>query len=230
MKLIPINRSGITEKSDKPDRSLLLLAVITVCLFSMEKNLGFSFPTSDLIDGVNLELSRTVYAMGLITAGLISDRSRKYGAVCAFAALITPFILLSLYGQPISSTIFWGLDYFFYGFFSVFRVLLLSDLASGCSLSVQSPDTGSSGVSEVLWIAPLGLLAGRIGDALGTLYSIGIGGRMPLLVIITSVFFFFFLFAFFKLYPRLYVPVIIREQKKRQRTAKCGCVTLTDAC
>lgn len=212
--------SGITEKSDKPDRSLLLLAVITVCLFSMEKNLGFSFPTSDLIDGVNLELSRTVYAMGLITAGLISDRSRKYGAVCAFAALITPFILLSLYGQPISSTIFWGLDYFFYGFFSVFRVLLLSDLASAGSLTAQSPDTGSYGVSEVLRLAPLGLLAGRIGDAIGTLYSIGIGGRMPLLVIITSVFFAFSVFTFFKLYPRLYVPVIIREQKKRQRTAE----------
>ena len=217
--------SGI--KSTKPDRSLLLLAVITVCLFSMEKNLGFSFPTSDLIAGVNLEFSRTIYAMGLITAGLISDRSRKYGAVCAFAALITPFILLSLYAQTISSTIFWSLDYFFYGFFSVYRVLLLSDLASGKSFPEQSTDTGIYGfsgnpdsLSKMLWLAPLGLLAGRIGDALGTLYSIGIGGRMPMLVIITSVFFAFSVFAFFKLYPRLYVPVIIREQKKRQRTAE----------
>ena len=208
-------------KSAKTDRSLLLLAVITVCLFSMEKNLGFSFPTSDLIAGVNLEFSRTVYAMGLITSGLISDHSRKYGAVCAFAALITPFILLSLYGQTISSTIFWGLDYFFYGFFSVYRILLLSDLASGEPFSDQSPDTGISGFtkhSEMLWLAPLGLLAGRIGDALGTLYSIGISGRMPLLVIITSVVFVFSVFAFFRLYPRLYVPVIIREQKKPQKT------------
>ncbi len=230
-----------------PGRSLLLLAALTVFLFSLEKNLGFNFPSADIASGVNLELSRTVYATGLIAAGLISDRSRKSGAVCAFAALITPFIMLSLSGETISSTIFWGLDYFFYGFFSVYRILLFSDLAAGnlsghaaahadgpegsadlpqntdtyagLSLSADRPArstdttvlTGTPTAPCPLYLAALGLLYGRLGDAVGTLYSTGLRNRTALLVIITTLFFALSVFVFFRLYQLLYMPVLVQR-------------------
>ena len=216
-------------------------------LFSLEKNLGFNFPSADIAAGVNLELSRTVYATGLIAAGLISDRSRKSGAVCAFAALITPFIMLSLSGETISSTIFWGLDYFFYGFFSVYRILLFSDLAAGnlsghaaahadgpegsadlpqntdtyagLSLSADRParstdttvSTGTPTAPCPLYLAALGLLYGRLGDAVGTLYSTGLRNRTALLVIITTLFFALSVFVFFRLYQLLYMPVLVQR-------------------
>lgn len=223
--------------------TLLLIAGTTVFLFSLEKNIGFSFPSADLVSGLNLELSRMVYAAGLITAGLISDKSRKSGAILALTALVTPFIMLALAGEPISSTIFWGLDYFFYGFFSVYRVLLFTDLASipsgdpsaypskdssrasaGFSFTTAEKDTlapSSSNLSPdrpLLFLAGAGLLAGRLGDAVGTLFSIGLRGHVTVTVVVTSLFFIYSVLMFFRLYQYLYMPVRIEKTKVHVRT------------
>ena len=54
------------------------------------------FPIADLSQGINLEFSRVFYSLGLIMAGYISDRSRKYGALSCLTALVFPFAMIAL--------------------------------------------------------------------------------------------------------------------------------------
>lgn len=182
-------------------RSLLLIAGATMLLLSLVKSLGFDFPAADLAQGVSLEASRVLYAVGLVVAGLISDRSRKAGAICTLAALILPFIMLTLRGEPFSATVFWALDYFFYGFFSVYRVLCFSDLAK----KLSAP-----------WLAGLGLLFGRLGDAAGAGIYTALSGRISPLVCAAALFFVLTVFLFFRFYQSLYLADPAKELNDRE--------------
>lgn len=180
---------------------LLKLAVITVLLLSLVKNMGFSFPSSDIAAGANLELSRLFYAVGLVIAGFVSDRNRKYGAACTVAALVLPFVMLALANETLPVMICWGLDYLFYGFFSVFRAVLFMDLAEQ---------------SGKYHLAVCGLLFGRIGDVLGTvLYRLFSFSRLWL-ICIALVLFVLTVFLFIRLYQRLYMPNVTRERSERE--------------
>ena len=164
----------------------------TVVVFSLVKNIGFGFPSTDLYDGVSLEASRAFYAVGLLIAGYITEKDRKYGAVCTMAALVTPFLILSLSGEPVPQTIFWALDYFVYGFFSVYRIILFSDLAKARAIP---------------YYAGLGLLLGRVGDAAGTSLCKLFTDRVTALVVLAALLFIAAIFLFFRLYQYLYVSV-----------------------
>ena len=170
---------------------LPLLAGATVVIFSLVKNIGFGFPSADLYAGINLEASRILYAVGLLVAGWLTEKNRKYGAICAMAALVTPFLILSLSGEPLPQTVFWALDYFVYGFFSVYRVILFSDLAKA---------------RQVPCYTCFGLLLGRIGDAAGTSVSTLLSDHATVLVILAAVLFVASIFLFFRLYQLLYAP------------------------
>lgn len=179
----------------------LALACAVVALISAVKNMGFGFPSADIEAGLVPELSRLPYALGLAAAGFITDRSRRHGMVCTVAALILPFIMLGLTGERVSSTICWGLDYLFFGFFSVFRVTLLMDLAD----RMRRPG-----------LAPLGLLAGRLGDVLGTAAAILLGGHKVALIAATTLLFLPTLALFFRLYQRLYEPQAERQRSEQE--------------
>ena len=58
-------------------KELLWLLCILVLLFSLVNSSGFAFPAADLGKAVNLELSRLVYAAGLIIAGFVTDRKHS---------------------------------------------------------------------------------------------------------------------------------------------------------
>ena len=176
---------------------LPLLIGITVLVFSLIKNIGFGFPSADLYAGVSLEASRAFYAVGLLIAGYITERNRKYGAICTMAALVTPFLILALSGEPVSQTIFWALDYFVYGFFSLYRIILFSDLAKARTLS---------------YYAGFGLLFGRIGDAAGTALCFLFADRTAALVILAALLFIAAIFLFFRLYQSLYAPAPVPHQ------------------
>lgn len=173
-------------------QGLPLLAGATILVFSLVKNIGFGFPTADLYTGISLEASRVFYAIGLCIAGCIMEKNRKYGAVCTMAALVTPFLILSLSGEPVSQTIFWALDYFVYAFFSVYRILLFSDLAK---------------TRRIMYYAGLGLFFGRLGDSVGSSLSTILAGRVTILVILAALLFIAAIFLFFRLYQSLYMPV-----------------------
>ncbi|MBQ8111451.1 MAG: hypothetical protein IJ124_14985 [Clostridia bacterium] len=179
----------------------LALACATVVMLSAVKNMGFGFPSADIEAGLIPELSRLPYAIGLAVAGWISDRDRKNGMLCTLAALILPFIMLGLTNEIVSSTICWGLDYLFFGFFSVFRVVLFLDIAARTRR----------------WeLAPLGLLMGRIGDAAGTGAGILLSGSKLALILVTAALFFPTVYLCFCLYRRLYEPEVVQQRSEQE--------------
>lgn len=208
--LVIWERPAVAEHRDAaplPD-NLLPLACTTALLLSVIKNLGFSFPSADVAAGVDLELSRLFYAAGLVLAGIITDRHRQHGAICCLAACVTPFIMLALGDGSVSATVLWGLDYFFYGFFTVFRVILFADIAAR---------TGRP------WLAGLGLLLGRMGDAMGTGINALLGTRSVVLIALAALLFMLAVFLFFRLSQSLYAPEAASPQRTEQERFEHFC-------
>ena len=171
-------------------KSLCLLAGALLLLFSVVNSCGFAFPSSEIKGGVSLETSRLFYAAGLIIAGAVSDRNRKAGAVCVLAALIIPFIMLALKGAVTPLIILWALGYFTFGFFTIYRIILFSDIARSTGL---------------LYLSVLGLLSGRIGDAIGEMLNLTLSKQFPvLIVLITSALFIVSVFLFFTIQHIIY--------------------------
>jgi len=162
-------------------------------LVSLVKTAGFSFPATDLASGVNLELSRLFYGIGLVLAGLASDRDRRLGMLFCGVALVMPFLMLSLSGAGASATLLWALGYLLTGFYVLFRVLLTVDLASGSELCIPH-------------LAGLGLLFGRVGDASGTLLCLTLGHKPVVLIGVTAVLFMLAIGTLLVLFHRLYAP------------------------
>lgn len=180
---------------------LLLIAGGVVLLFSLVNNIGFSFSASEVKNGIHLEFSRIFYGVGLIAAGFVTDKSRRHGAVCALAALVIPFIVLALRGEPISSTIFWALGYFAFGFYAVYRVILFSDIAKSRGLA---------------YLSGVGLLIGRIGDALGTEINTVLIKKETVSVILAAALFVGAVFLFIRLFQLLYFPAPLRQKSERE--------------
>ena len=185
------------------DKKFLLLAGIVLFLLSMVNTLGFSFPLRGAADSVYIEFTRIFYGAGLIIAGLVSDRNRRWGAICCLAALAFPFAALALGSNMVGETIMWVLAYLFLGFWSVYRILVFSDIS------------GKSGMPD---FAVLGLLAGRLGEAAGTLGADLFTGT-PLILLAGALFALVIAF-FFPLYQKLYLPAITTEEEKKRRQAK----------
>lgn len=171
----------------------IALAGLTVLLLSLTRGIGFYFPMADLSTGISLEFSRAFYAIGLILAGIIGNRSRKCGAISCLIALVFPFAMIALSNEVSASTILWILGYLFFGFLTVFRVTVFSDLA--CMKE------------KFLYVAGFGLMFGRIGDAVGNFIGIMLNDQIILLVLISSICFVVTFITFFVLYNRLYMSV-----------------------
>ena len=121
-----------------------------------------------------MELFRLVYAVGLMIAGFVTDKNRKYGAVCALTALVIPFIILSLRGTSVSAAVLWILGYFSFGFYAVYRIILFSDVASEKNL---------------MYLSGFGLLFGRLGDALGEGICLSLEGYVTVFVSLAALLF-----------------------------------------
>lgn len=171
-------------------RDLLLLSAAVLSM-SLVKNMGFSFPAADLQSGTSLELTRVFYAVGLALSGVFLDRRREYGFPACAITLVLPFVMLLLSRETVPASLLWCLDYFFYGFFSVFRVILFTD---------HSLRHGR------LWLSGFGLLFGRLGDALGTGLYIALSGAQLPLVLLTSALFIGTASLLFAVYRRFSAP------------------------
>ncbi len=186
--------SGCEEgHSSQVDASLLELvplAALAVVMVSVVKTMGFAFPSVDLGGGVSIELSRLFYGVGLVVAGLASDRDRRLGLLVCGLALVTPFLMLALSGAGVSGAPLWALEYFLTGFYVLFRVLLFADLARG------------AGVPH---LAGAGLMFGRIGDALGEGLFLLLAGAPVALIAATTLLFVATTGVLLALYQRLFV-------------------------
>ena len=189
--LIPAER--LTFTGEDISIGTIALAGLTVILVSLTRGIGFYFPMADISAGISLELSRAFYAFGLIIAGIIGDRSRKYGAISCLTALFFPFAMIALSAELGISIVLWILGYFFFGFLAVFRIVLFSDI--------------SRTRENLLYVAGFGLMFGRIGDAAGNLTGIILNDKLIPLVIVSSFWFVVTFIVFFLLYNKLYMPV-----------------------
>ena len=199
--LLPSERITFTGKDISA--GTITLAGLTVVLVSLTRGIGFYFPMADISTGISLEFSRAFYAIGLIIAGIIGDRSRKYGAISCLAALFFPFAMIAFSAEIGISIVLWILGYLFFGFHAVFRVILFSDIART--------------KENLLYVAGFGLMFGRIGDAAGNLTGIILNDKLIPLVIVSSICFVVTFIVFFLLYNKLYMPVPhpLPSQKER---------------
>lgn len=202
VQLRPLPASSMPTAAAEPPRVLLCTVGAVVLLFSVVSNSGFAFSSADLVQGIRVESSRLFYAAGLIIAGLVTDRDRKYGAVAAMAALVLPFVMLALRREPVSATVLWALNYFAYGFYAVYRMIVFSDLAEKHGL---------------LYLAGAGLFAGRLGDALGEVVCLSLADDVMALIFLAALLFVVSVFLFFRTYRPLYVPQAARELSEQER-------------
>ncbi len=203
----PVEGSAVpsADAQDTSGAHLVAFACLVAALMSLTKGAGFSFPSVDLGKGVSIETSRLLYGVGLIAAGFVCDRSRKLGALCCSCSLVMPFLMLALTGADAPATLMWALGYLFSGFFSVFRVVMLSDLAA------------REGTPER---AGFGLLFGRVGDSAATAASSLLAGMPLVLIMVTSVLFTCTIAAFYLLYQKLYegtTEPVLSEQERLER-------------
>ena len=182
-------------------KKLLLAAGCLVMLFSIVNSCGFGFPSEDLASGIDLELSRLFYAAGLLAAGYINDKNRRYGAACALAALAVPFLIIAIKGEPVSLMIFWALSYFTFGFYTVYRVILFSDIARQ---------------TKLLYLAGAGLMIGRAGDAVGETLCLSLSAVFPVLAGITALLFIISALLLLRIYPVIYIPEKTRQRSERE--------------
>ena len=164
----PLGKISYTE--EKASTGTIALAGLTVVLVSLTRGIGFYFPMADISKGISLEFSRAFYAIGLILAGIVGDRSRKYGAVSCLAALAFPFAMIALSGEVGISIVLWIIGYCLFGFLAVFRVVLFLDIART--------------KENLLYVAGFGLMFGRIGDVAGNLAGIILDDKLIPLVIV----------------------------------------------
>lgn len=192
--------SLVEQENTLSDRNMIMTACAVVFLFSIVNQVGFSFPSSDISGGVSLELSRLFYAAGLVIAGMIHDKNRKYGAIMTLAALMFPFIMLNLQKELVSSSILWALSYFVSGFFSIYRIVLFLDLAK----------------QKNLWfLSGFGLLFGRLGESLGTVICSFTANHMILLVMIAGMLYAGSVILFFRLFQKTYITSVEDDQQLR---------------
>jgi hypothetical protein len=167
--------------------------VLLIVLLSLVNTLGFYFPIGDVTSGMSWEFTRAFYALGLILAGFANDKNRRYGFICALAALICPFIMLALRSEA-TAAVLWIISYSFFGFFAVFRVVTFSDR--------------SGKAQNLLWFCGLGLCAGRIGDAIGAAIGSIASDSTIWVLSIAATLFLATIALFFYLYQRLYTSNI----------------------
>lgn len=180
---------------------IIILATAVVFLLSLVKGLGFYFDFSDVwVNGMSLEYTRMYYAIGLLLAGIINDLNRRWGGILCVAALVFPFVLILLNSASVSGMILWIINYSITGLYVVYRVLLFSDIAWE-SLVYKPLSKGKS----LLFIAPFGLLFGRLGDFVSTLIGIKLSSSPIILNAITAIIFVITVIVFLALFTRLYL-------------------------
>ena len=187
---------GITLAHSQSFKALIdspvFLTLLTVFLLCTVKNMGFYFPLSDVTGAsISLEFTRVFYAAGLIIAGIINDRSRKWGSVCCIAPLVLPFAMLALGSTLNSRDVLWIICYLFFGFYTVYRVIVFADMAGKAR--------------ELTYLAPLGLMVGRLGDAIGSGLGITLTKYPVVLIATCFIAFMASMFLFINMFSKLYI-------------------------
>ncbi|MEE0027683.1 MAG: LuxR C-terminal-related transcriptional regulator, partial [Atopobiaceae bacterium] len=171
--------------------STFALACLAIAFMGLVKSAGYGFPSTEVTDAGLLELARVLYGVGLLAAGIASDKERKLGVLCCFCSLVSPFLALALEGHAAPALLIWAVEYLLFGFFSVYRVVLMADL---CEAADKPHVTGA------------GLMWGRVGEATGAALCLALAPLPLVLTCVATVLFVCAAVALFLLYQRLYIP------------------------
>lgn len=196
----PKQDNSLEQRNPKFSKKIIWLATAVLLLLSLENTLGFSFPLKSASKSVYIEFTRAFYALGLIIAGLVSDKSRRWGAICCLAALAFPFAALAHGDNTVGETAMWIIAYTFLGFWSTYRILLFSDISAKRALP---------------GLAVAGLLVGRLGEALGTFGASVLTGTS--LIVASGAVFALVIALFFSLYQKIYSPTITAQEMEKQQ-------------
>lgn len=109
--------------------------------------------------------------------------------------------MLALKGEPVSATVLWALSYFAFGFYSVYRIILFSDIAES---------RGNAALSGA------GLLIGRVGDAAAILLSLALAQHFMLLLAVSAVLFIAAVILFLKIYQILYIEKYVYQASESE--------------
>ena len=183
-------------------RPLLRLCIAAIFLASLVKTVGFSYPTEDILSGVNLELSRILYGLGIAVAGILADRDRRLGLALCAASLVMPFLLIALSGVGASAFGLWMLAYLLTGIYVLFSVLLTVDLAE---------EAGRE------YMAGSGMLVRHVGDTLGTVIYVALAARPIVLIVIAAVLFALTAMVFLALFRREITTAEPTSPEERER-------------
>ena len=157
--------------------------------------MGFLFPISEFAEGtVKMEYSRAYYAVGLILAGIITDRSRPGGLLLCVCSLLCPFISLFLSHYTVAGEILWALNYALTGLLTVYGVILFSDLSE-----------------NALYLAGFGLICRRIGEPVGATLGDRLAASPVILITLTSLAFVLSVFCSALLWKMLYFARLPEE-------------------
>lgn len=197
---LPEKKPNTRPNRERFNKSLLWLAAGVIFLIWLKNTLGFSFPLKSAAGNVNIVFTRVFYAVGLIIAGFVSDRNRRWGLMCSLVALAFPFAALALGDSAAAETTMWMAAYLFLGFLAVYRTLVFADFAGKAAMPA---------------LAALGLAAGRLGEVVGT-FGVSVLSGTPLIVA-AAIVYALVIALVFAIYQKLYVPVISPEDAEQQR-------------
>ena len=149
--------------------------------------------TSDILTMV---MGYSLQALGIGIFALLNRTAAALTNRHVFAV-----ILIALRGEPVSTIIFWALGYFTFGFYSVYRVILFSDISQQ---------------RNMLYLSGFGLFIGRIGDAAGKGVCIVLEKYLLALIVSAAVLFVVSVFFFFRLYQKFYVTAENSGKSERE--------------
>ena len=131
-----------------------LSGVIVLMMVISVAGSGISYAIPQAPD-VNWNLIRAFYALGLILAGWITDRSRLVGEICAAASLAYPLVTMALIGEGVAGTAALAASYAVRGFLTVYYIIVCTDLGAE--------------ENALLPLSALGLFLARVTEALMTI-------------------------------------------------------------
>lgn len=147
----------------------IIIGTIIVSLGDGIYNFGMWASNADI------RIVRSFYALGLIGAGLLFDKSRRFGSILTVAFLSYYIISAFLVNNIISPSAMMSLGYIFMSFISVYRYVKVADL------SIDYP--------QLIPFVGYGLMLSRIAEGLTSLFMMLLPVSLTVHVIITLLFY-----------------------------------------
>ncbi len=170
--------------------NIILISTLFV-LISITYALGYFVPAEDISAfHISVEVMRLMYFVGLVLAGFLNDKSRKYGFILCLITLTFAFSMPLIRDNPTGVYVAWMISYFMGGFITVCRAIFFTDIAQS---------TGK------LYLAPMGVAIGRTAEPIGMILRLHFESDHSILLFVISFFFAVTIIFFVAVYSKLYL-------------------------